>query len=1057
MKKNNRVPFATALCALLLVIGTSLQAEQTPSRPAAASNRHDAGTIRGRVKNAITGKYLPNARVSVVGSDLVTLTNAYGEFILAGVPGGEVTIEVFYTELDKLQTSVRVQQGVIVTQDVELTSSTRYGTDSEIAKLDPFLVAAERLTDMTAISTQEQRFAPNIKNVIATNSIGDGLGASVGDFLKFVPGLTADYDTADITAISVRGIGGGLTSFQVDGGAVVTGNIGSTRTVEMRTQAINSISRIEVTKVPTPSMPADSLGGTINMISKSAFERSKAELRYGINFVGTSNNMSLKKTARAYHDENIFKIRPGFDFDYTLPLGKNFGLVLTGMKSSKYIEQEITTTTWNSGTGTVGTNATVAAPYLQSFGVLNYPRLEDRSVYSGKADWRVTPNSVVSVSARWSRYEGRIAGSSFTPNVGTNGTPSVAGGTSLTFGPNFTTGATGRGTVTLGDAGQYFNEDSWGTNGNYRYDDGNWKVEGAVSYSGSERTRPTQEEGQFSGTNIQLKNPARISFLQAGPARPGDIRAYDNNNNEVDLYNLSNYRLNLGVGAPIRQRAAFKSGSLNVKRSFDFASVRPAFQLGAFVREQTLDTQRPSWQMTFNGPDGNPATVDPLDPYVYQTFTSQALPLGLKQFPRVSTYRLYQAWKANPVLFGPTAAQAVANETNRITGSEYINERVTAAFLQGEASFLRNRLSILAGVRFEKTDTRGLGPLFDPGAAFVRTASGSFARDTQGNRIRKVEAGAAGSLEELRLIRAERSARAVGGYQGYYPSAHATYKFSEKTQARFAFGRTYGRPDFSEIIPNYTLSQANLTEEALADPSVIRGDITARNPGLKPWTANNFDLSIEHYTEQGGIFSAGVFRKDIKDFFGTSVKLATASDLELLGLDSQYLGWRISTKFNSGDAKVTGGEINLVQSLRKFGGIGKYLTVFANGTSLRLEGNPYASFSSFQPRAANWGVSFNRNRLTISVRGNYKGPVKETPQAQISPQAFQYLAGRTTTDLNLAFQLNRRFSLFATLDNMFNVIPQVRMRYAPETPVYARYFQRSQYGVAFAFGVKGAF
>jgi len=50
-----------------------------------------------------------------------------------------------------------------------------------------------------------------------TGVLGDVLGGSVGEFLKFMPGITADYDNIDIAGISVRGIGGGMTAITSDG------------------------------------------------------------------------------------------------------------------------------------------------------------------------------------------------------------------------------------------------------------------------------------------------------------------------------------------------------------------------------------------------------------------------------------------------------------------------------------------------------------------------------------------------------------------------------------------------------------------------------------------------------------------------------------------------------------------------------------------------------------------------------------------------------------------------------------------------------------------------
>jgi outer membrane receptor protein involved in Fe transport len=98
-----------------------------------------------------------------------------------------------------------------------------------------------------------------------------------------------------------------MTAINFDGAPMVTGaNSGPSRSVDMRSQALNNISRIEVTKVPTPSTPADSLAGSVNMISKSAFERSGAEFRYGLYLVGNGDSFTLKKTPHAYGDKNTF-------------------------------------------------------------------------------------------------------------------------------------------------------------------------------------------------------------------------------------------------------------------------------------------------------------------------------------------------------------------------------------------------------------------------------------------------------------------------------------------------------------------------------------------------------------------------------------------------------------------------------------------------------------------------------------------------------------------------------------------------------------------------------
>jgi outer membrane receptor protein involved in Fe transport len=204
------------------------------------------------------------------------------------------------------------------------------------------------------------------------------------------------------------------------------------------------------------------------------------------------------------------------------------------------------------------------------------------------------------------------------------------------------------------------------------------------------------------------------------------------------------------------------------------------------------------------------------------------------------------------------------------------------------------------------------------------------------------------------------------------------------------------------------------------------------------------------------VFSAGVFRKDIVDFFGTQVRVATLADLELVGLDPVYVGWNLSTKFNSGSARITGFEFNARQPLRQFGGMGRYFTVFANATSLKLEGNALASFASFVPKTANWGFSFNYKRFSFVPKMNYRGLNKLVSQPLFGPDGFQYIKPRIITDLSMAYRLTSGLSLTASAGNIFNR-HLTQMHYGSLTPEYARQSLDSVYGVSFAVGVRGNF
>jgi iron complex outermembrane recepter protein len=1044
-----------SLCALVLAT-TGAPAAPAPAAPTPTAAASGTGTISGRVQNVVTGQFLNNARVTLKGTNQVVYTDNFGGYQLVGVPSGPATLEVFYTDLDLAQVAVTVPAGGMVEQNVDLTSIKRYGADTNTVKLDAFIVSQDKETDNQAIATNEQRFAPNIKNVMSTDSLGDILGGSVGEFIKFLPGVTVENDLADVSGISVRGIGGAMTSIMTDGAPASNIWVSTTRSVDIRSMALNDISRIELTKVPTPATPADSLAGSVNMIGKSAFERSGRQLRYSLNLVGNSENLTLHQTPHSHLDRETYKILPGANIDFTWPITKTFGIVIAGTHAEIYNEQHRTLQTWTgAGTGTNAVTASFAAPFLSSLQLLDGPRNITRNTISVKADWKVAPNSVLSLGHMASRTDTRIGSLTYTWSTGTNGTPTPATGTPFTSGPTFTSGATGRGSLSNNGTNQLINQITDTTTLSYRYDDGRWRIESGLSRSASETKRRYADAGFFLQAIAVNKSPVRVVFNDISGARPGAVEVYDNNNQPFDYHDISNYRGTTANNGTLDYKSGSNNGYLNVRRSLTFMPMPTALQAGVSERQQMIDTNASTEAWTFMGPDGVSGTTASVAPYTMQVYKNVDPGYGFYNIPWMSPSRAWEAYLANPLLYQKTEAQRVTEGNTSIDNSERIDETVQAAYLQADTNLFHNRLRVLGGVRFEHTDDQGQGGINDADAVWQRDASGAYVRNAAGARIRRPEAGAAGSYQEFLLIRKRRASYSHKVYQGYYPSLHLTFNATENVIFRAAYAKTYGRPNFSDVIPRAVANQADLDEDDPTPPAG-RGTLTIRNPALKPWTADNFDLSAEYYTANGGLLSAGVFRKDLQNFFGDASRLATPAILNELGLDPRFLDWNIVTKFNSGDARITGAEINVKQSLRMLGTWGSYFTLFANGTKLQLDGNPGASFTSFIPKSGNWGATFSRKRVTFTARWNYRGLDKRAPLAAYGPNGYEYIQARTVLDVSGSFQLTKRLSLVASANNIFN-LPLRFLRYGDLTPTYARQYAEQEYGIQMAVGLRGSF
>ncbi len=1044
LQRGARVAARRTCVSVLLALGLAAAARAQP----AAGN---AG-LTGRILNEATGQYLNNVRVTVKGTDIAVFTDETGTFRLTGLPAGPVTVEAFYSGLDPAQAAVELRAGETAQRDIGLSNRARYGAaanEKGVVQLDAFVASASKLTEGESLATNEQRFAKNIKNVVATDAFGDVTEGNVAEFMKFMPGVTIEYSDASPNAVAVRGFDPNMTAVSADGAQLANASGSAANRAFLFTQvSINNVSRIEVTKVPTPANPADGISGTVNMVSKSAFERARMAFNYRLFVSASSDGMQLRKQPFPF-DTYESRVKPGFDFDLTLPITKNFGLVFTGLSSKQWNEQNISTMTWNATAA--GTGASPARPFLQSHAIIDAPKWYARDSTSLKADWRITRNSVLSVGGQASYYVDKNGNVTRTATAGTNATPSVAGGTPLSYDGTRTVGATGRGGVTFSGNFLHIAARTIAANTRYRYDDGTWLFDSGASISNSKTWRRYEQKGSFQSLTTALLVPVRVTFDAIGAVRPGTTRAFDNANREIDLNDIANYRLNTATQTDYRDHKEDVFGyNADLRRAVTVLDIPGNVQIGGRYRLQDRDRRSYNRAFNYTPPDGNLSPA----PYVGQVYKNRPNYFGFDHIPWLSNNRAVDAWRKDPRLFTQTPAQVVAEEQSRIVGSERIRETVTGLYAQTEARFFRNRLTLLTGVRYEKTHDKGVGPLNEPAAVWVRDPDGTFARNAAGARIRKPEAGLAGSMEELRLVRRERANSANRAYDGYYPSLHLTWNATERFLVRAAYAKTYGRPDFANIVPNATITENDI--EFSTDPNAIPGNISVRNTGLKPWTADNYDLSAEYYTDSGGLVTGGVFRKDIVDFFGTLQTRATAEILDELGLDPRYLGWFLDTTVNSGDARVSGVEFNVRQSLAPLGKYGRFFSVFANATKLKLEGSRTAAFTRFVPVSANWGVTFTKRPFTVMANWHHRGEQDRGVATGLGPLAKVYQDARTTLDVSLSYQFNRRVTLFANARNVTNVWFN-QSRYQDDTPDYARRSSTNSYGAQWSFGLRGTF
>ena len=163
------------------------------SAASASAQTAQGGSVEGRVQSAATGNFLTHARIRVAGSTREVFTNSSGEYRIVDLPPGPATLDVFFTGMAPQTVSVTIPASGALQRNVVLgaAADTAAGKDGTLV-MKEYVVQSQRETDATAIAINEQRFAANRKDVVSTDAFGEINQGNIGEFVKFLPGITLD-------------------------------------------------------------------------------------------------------------------------------------------------------------------------------------------------------------------------------------------------------------------------------------------------------------------------------------------------------------------------------------------------------------------------------------------------------------------------------------------------------------------------------------------------------------------------------------------------------------------------------------------------------------------------------------------------------------------------------------------------------------------------------------------------------------------------------------------------------------------------------------------------
>lgn len=260
----------------------------------AAALAQSAGVVTGTVTNA-RGEPLNGAEVRLSGVGSAT-TDVAGRYRFGGVPAGSRELSVSYLGFDPATATVEVAAGSELKQDFALKS--------DVIMMDRVVV--ESYSEGQAQAINRQRSSDTIQNIVSSDRLGRLPDASIGEALSRLPGIGLQTDRGEAEYITIRGASPKFNSVALNGDRLpapfspVATDIGDVRAVGLKQIPTDLIASIEVTKAITPDMDADSVGGAVNLKTRSSLDVKRrvlsGKIQYGRNDMDSQDQYAANFT-----------------------------------------------------------------------------------------------------------------------------------------------------------------------------------------------------------------------------------------------------------------------------------------------------------------------------------------------------------------------------------------------------------------------------------------------------------------------------------------------------------------------------------------------------------------------------------------------------------------------------------------------------------------------------------------------------------------------------------------------------------------------------------------
>ncbi len=586
--------------------------------------------------------------VQLKGSTRRTTTDREGRFAFTNVRSGAYAITVSYAGYGPAEAAITVG-GEPVEREFRLKPNERAESD-----IDALVVVARARGQAQAINLQ--RSAASLRTVVSADALGQIREGNIGDALVRLPGVSVETRAGVQRTATIRGLSPQYNTVTVDGLRMT--NVDGNRDIALDSFPSNMLARVQVIKSPTADMSSDAIGGTVDLITPSAFDTNGRLIKGHVG--GTYN-----ERGKSWNKEVGVTLADTFGAD------DQFGV----LASFDYFHDQ-------RGYDTVETAYTIGANQIAAINRSFYydrNEIKDRIGAGLSLDYRPGADTKLFFRALYS-YDFRELnqrGTDYRPNVATQFNVTANGGSS--------TGGRIDQITFYREPKNVFQMYYGGIDQTM----GSWNMGGRVAYSKARKQYPRTLQITNSINNVNL------TYDKSSPDFPA-FRV----DNAVDIKNpaLLTFRQFDANQVPRVE----DEWTVDGHAGRDVVNGRFPWHVDAGFRASWKNaSQAQPLTVRYSGLTGVAAS-GLLETYVNSDFMpkSDGRAQLLPNFPSWQAYLALQ--KNNPAAFTQNAAAALFTNQTRENADFSISENIYSGYIQADVDI--GRLNLLGGVRVERTD-----------------------------------------------------------------------------------------------------------------------------------------------------------------------------------------------------------------------------------------------------------------------------------------------------------------------------------------------------------------